>query len=606
MDDERRRILQMLTEGTISVDECDELLRALSQQRTRKAENEVAAAKSERRVWPYVLLAILGVIAVAGLVSMFSIGNVFIPLRVGGRLGLLLLVFWIWMLVDCLTRTAFNFRLLFTEKHEHEKWIWIGIVVLAGWVGALVYFIVIRQPSRRVVTPRSSEGQGPAPELPVARPAISEGPFTPWPRARSLIPFFAVALVTAFLGAVAVQMSPHLFADTLRPVIGESDWQDLKVAAPFVAAFAFGGIMMMWVVVFHIWMLVDCIARDRREFGTLITSEKSLDKLLWLLLIFVFPIFGGFAYHLSIRRRIRPEAKRPDSETNLNEKGKEMTKVNIAGAGVIVAVVAALALGGCIIIDTHSSWQPTAKADRTETLSAPISQGALLVAKTHNGKISVTGEERQDCSVVATIYASAWSEEKARELAAATKVELETSDGKLYVKISQPEFLNNCSVGVNLTISVPKETRLQLESHNGGITLADIAGDVKGTTHNGPVKAARVSGRMDLVTHNGSVTGEELRGDMLARTHNGKVFVAYSQEAPGALDVNLETHNGGITFTPPPELSVVANISTHNGKIYTDVPLTVKGKVDDKLQGTIGKGEGKLVLTTHNGSIKIN
>jgi len=46
--------------------------------------------------------------------------------------------------------------------------------------------------------------------------------------------------------------------------------------------------------------------------------------------------------------------------------------------------------------------------------------------------------------------------------------------------------------------------------------------------------------------------------------------------------------------------------STHNGSINTDLPITVTGKVSkSKLTGTIGNGDGKLYLETHNGSIRL-
>lgn len=56
----------------------------------------------------------------------------------GGALfvfGLIALIFWIWMLVDCARR---KFR------NNLEKIIWIIVLVFAGIIGALVYLIVIR------------------------------------------------------------------------------------------------------------------------------------------------------------------------------------------------------------------------------------------------------------------------------------------------------------------------------------------------------------------------------------------------------------------------------------------------------------------------------
>ena len=55
-----------------------------------------------------------------------------------GIFGILALAFWIWMIVDCATKTFPN----------NDKIIWILVVVLAGWVGALIYFFVGRSKGR--------------------------------------------------------------------------------------------------------------------------------------------------------------------------------------------------------------------------------------------------------------------------------------------------------------------------------------------------------------------------------------------------------------------------------------------------------------------------
>jgi len=53
---------------------------------------------------------------------------------------ILLLAFWIWMIVDCAKR---NF------KNNTEKIIWIVIIGIIGWMGALVYYIVIRTSNKK-------------------------------------------------------------------------------------------------------------------------------------------------------------------------------------------------------------------------------------------------------------------------------------------------------------------------------------------------------------------------------------------------------------------------------------------------------------------------
>ena len=45
-------------------------------------------------------------------------------------------IFWIWMIIDCARRSF---------RHDIEKIVWIVVIVLATWVGALVYFLVIKK-----------------------------------------------------------------------------------------------------------------------------------------------------------------------------------------------------------------------------------------------------------------------------------------------------------------------------------------------------------------------------------------------------------------------------------------------------------------------------
>ncbi len=50
------------------------------------------------------------------------------------------IVFWIIMLVDCVQR---NF------KKSDERIIWILVIVLAGAIGALVYYFVVKRKAKK-------------------------------------------------------------------------------------------------------------------------------------------------------------------------------------------------------------------------------------------------------------------------------------------------------------------------------------------------------------------------------------------------------------------------------------------------------------------------
>jgi hypothetical protein len=247
-----------------------------------------------------------------------------------------------------------------------------------------------------------------------------------------------------------------------------------------------------------------------------------------------------------------------------------------------------------------------AKYERTVQLLYPLSPGSTFAAQTHNGSITIKGGKVTDCNLVATIVTQAPTDEEARELSDKVKVTLVPSDKRLTLKIDKPKRLINKSVSVSLDVKVPNKTSLELLTHNGAVRITDIAGRLSATTHNGQVTAENVSGATMLKTHNGRVSCRGISGDAKLHTHNGGVEAVYSKEAPPVCNVSIETHNGGIGFTAPPGFSTEVDASTYNGSIHADLPITRTGQVSKrKLTGTIGTGEGKMHLETHNGSIKI-
>ncbi len=258
---------------------------------------------------------------------------------------------------------------------------------------------------------------------------------------------------------------------------------------------------------------------------------------------------------------------------------------------------AAMFLAGCNM---------RAKYERTVRLSAPLSPGSTFAAQTHNGSITTNGADVADCSMVATITARAATEEEARELAEEVEISLEPSGDTLTVKIKRPTYLVNKSVGVSLDVTVPDQMNLELETHNGFVAVTDIAGNVHAITHNGKITTMRVSGSTVLETHNGSISVRSASGDAKLRTHNGSVKAFYAEAASPVSDISIVTSNGSIELAAPPDLSARVEVSTSNGSINTDLPITIVGKVSKrKLNGTIGSGEGRLFLETHNGSIRL-
>ena len=67
-------------------------------------------------------------------------------------ISLVIFVLWLWMLIDCLKHEDF--------PNENDKVLWAIIMLLGGWIGALLYYILVK----RKMDPASAQApQEPAP-----------------------------------------------------------------------------------------------------------------------------------------------------------------------------------------------------------------------------------------------------------------------------------------------------------------------------------------------------------------------------------------------------------------------------------------------------------
>ena len=228
-----------------------------------------------------------------------------------------------------------------------------------------------------------------------------------------------------------------------------------------------------------------------------------------------------------------------------------------------------------------------AEYERIVRLSEPLPAGSIFEAQTNNGHIDISGTNVNQCDLTATIIAKADTEENAKKLAEEVKVELISSDNKLTTKIEKPKFGQGRHVSISLDINVPKQTALKLLSNVGEIHISDITE---------PIEAK---------TNVGVITCKEITADTNLTTNIGAVEVVYSESAPGICNADIKTDIGKIDFTAPVEFSAKVKASTNIGSIQTNLPLSIKGKVNQSLSGTIGKGEGKIILKTNIGEINI-
>jgi hypothetical protein len=206
-----------------------------------------------------------------------------------------------------------------------------------------------------------------------------------------------------------------------------------------------------------------------------------------------------------------------------------------------------------------------------------------------NGGVDVVGEDRRDVHVLAKVVARAGGEDRARDLVRQVEIDI---DG-LELSASGPR--RDWDDGddreywwVSFRLAVPRQSDLDLRSTNGGISIADVSGDIAFRTTNGGVELRGLGGSVEGATTNGGLD----------------ISLSGSQWEGEGLDVR--TTNGGIDMRIPSGYSARLETGTTNGGIEVDFPITLQGRINRRRLSTdLGSGGKTIRVVTTNGGVEI-
>jgi DUF4097 and DUF4098 domain-containing protein YvlB len=214
-------------------------------------------------------------------------------------------------------------------------------------------------------------------------------------------------------------------------------------------------------------------------------------------------------------------------------------------------------------------------------------RGAINVSPGTNGGVRVMGWNRDSVAVHARIQAQADNMSDATSLVRGVQVQRSgntlTADG--------PDTERRESWSVEFVLYVPSRADLNLD------------------THNGPVSVSSVFGTMDIQTVNGPLTLNDVGGDVRARTSNGPLRVELTGSRWEGQGLDAETSNGPVTLIIPESYSAQLETGTTNGPISSDFELTVnlssRGRMSRRLTATLGRGGAPVRAVTTNGPLTL-
>jgi DUF4097 and DUF4098 domain-containing protein YvlB len=174
---------------------------------------------------------------------------------------------------------------------------------------------------------------------------------------------------------------------------------------------------------------------------------------------------------------------------------------------------------------------------------------------------------------------------------------VEEQDNQISVRMSPPGH-------GGVTITVPADTSLDLQTLQGSITVEGVRGEIV------------------VDSLNSSITLNNVGGNVLAHSHNGPIKAILDTVTAGK-PLSFISFNGVIDVTLPADFKGNVKMSTHNGSIYSDFDVRLGGGVitqsnntaDGKFQvriggesgytGTINGGGAEATFKTYNGNIYI-
>lgn len=275
--------------------------------------------------------------------------------------------------------------------------------------------------------------------------------------------------------------------------------------------------------------------------------------------------------------------------------------------------------------------QERADRDRAGSLDTVVTFDArgTVEVTCRGGTIIVTGGERNEIRVHARTDNGA-----IRFTSNGTRATLEPASGR------------GCSDG-QFEVSVPAGTKVSARTWSGAASVRGVHGDVEVHSQSGDVQVRDAGDRLDIESLSGDVTVHGVRGESTINTVSGSVTLTGSrgnlniESVSGDLDLRdivarqirthttsgdvsftgaildagryeFATHSGEVTLSLPADIGAELSVSTFNGGIDSDFPITLKagehgiGAAQAKrLNFTVGRGTARIIAETFSGDINL-
>jgi hypothetical protein len=159
-------------------------------------------------------------------------------------------------------------------------------------------------------------------------------------------------------------------------------------------------------------------------------------------------------------------------------------------------------------------------------------------------------------------------------------------------------------------VHAPKDASLDLETHNGPISVAGVSGTLKVRAVNGPISIHDSSGTLEANTANGPISFSGGGGDVHLNAHNGPIALKLANDVWDGPGLQASTVNGPVSLRLPDKFRSGVHIeSSGHGPIHCGASAcagasmnAAPGRRIIEWKGT----NGTVRVSTDNGPIAVS
>ena len=352
---------------------------------------------------------------------------------------------------------------------------------------------------------------------------------------------------------------------------------------------------------------------------------------------------AAFLFCVACAAPAAPQAARSDTQERANAVRRDAARLK--------AELAAQRRGGAGTQTRRPRDNRVASAEATESFSRTVRlpRGGTFELQNLNGDITVNGGGGNEARIDAMKRARGITEQNARAVLSAIRIEVTERAGNVEVRTVQPRMNPGLST-VDYMVTLPSGTNVVVRSASGRLRLQNISGEVRAQSANGDVSALALkriralrsaSGNIDVTdseadefnvdTLLGNVIIKNLKARLLdLHTVTGNVQLldvaterAVLQSMAGNLEYagrllrrgryQLQTHGGNIRIIPGGNPGFDLEAMTVSGDVRSDFTLKLfeqpetggRPRLQKMLRGTVGDAGAVLTASSFSGTIEI-